>query len=125
MYIFQRRAHGLKGHTGYDLTSWIFNQAIKMCNFIILYGNMCRSFYQLISYHINTLDRRQLKMLLTIHECGSKITRNSVFDCHFVASQATNGNQNSVSNDFLSTLIGSIKVFHCRCIRCDEEGVHF
>ena len=29
-----------------------------------------------------TPGRRQSKMFLTINECGSKITRNSVFDCH-------------------------------------------
>ena len=38
-----------------------------------------------------TPGRRQLKMLVTIDERGSKIAINSVFDCHF---------KNSVSNDF-------------------------
>ena len=31
---------------------------------------------------VNTPDRRQSKTLLTIDQRGSKISRNSVFDCH-------------------------------------------
>ena len=43
----------------------------------------------------------QSKMLLTIDERGSKIARNSVFEYHLSLNcQATNGNHNSVSNDF-------------------------
>ena len=34
-------------------------------------------------YSINTPGRGQLKTLLTINERGSKMARNSVFDCHF------------------------------------------
>ena len=40
----------------------------------------------------NTLGRQQLKALLTIDECGSKIAR-QCFQLPFVASRATNGNQ--------------------------------
>ena len=35
-----------------------------------------------ITVFILTRDRQQSKMLITIDECGSKIARNSVFDCH-------------------------------------------
>ena len=40
---------------------------------------------------IITPDRRQSKMLLKIDERGSKIARNSVFDCHL--SPMGNGNR--------------------------------
>ena len=33
-------------------------------------------------YSINTPGRRQSKTFLTINERGSKMARNSVFDCH-------------------------------------------
>ena len=61
-----------------------------------------------------TPDRRQLKTLLTIDERGSKIARNSVFDCHLspVVQQMTI--KNSVSNNFLFTFVNSIKVFNFR-----------
>ena len=52
--------------------------------------------------------------LQTIDKRGSKINRNSVFECHLspVGQQMTM--ENSVSNDFLSTFIDSIDVFDCR-----------
>ena len=51
----------------------------------------------------DTPGRRQSKTLFTIDKGGSKIGRNSVFDCHLspVGRQMTI--ENSVSNDFLST----------------------
>ena len=49
---------------------------------------------------IFTPDRRQSKMLLTIDECGSKITRNSVFDCHLSPVGRQMAIENFVSNDF-------------------------
>ena len=54
-------------------------------------------FYQLICYsiyhlHITTQDRGQLKTLLTMDECGSKIARKSDFDCPLPLIWETNGN---------------------------------
>ena len=62
---------------------------------------------------IITTGRLQSKTLLTIDERGSKIARNSVFDCHLSPSGAINGNKNSVSNDFSSMFVDSIDVFNC------------
>ena len=47
-----------------------------------------------------TLGRRQSKMLSTIDERGSKIDRNSVFDCHLSPVWQQMAIENSVSNDF-------------------------
>ena len=52
-------------------------------------------------------------MLLTIDEHGSKIARNSIFDCHLSPVGRQMAIKNSVSNDFLSTLIDSINVCDC------------
>ena len=60
------------------------------------------------SFRDNTSDRRQSKTLLPIDERGLKIDRNSVFDCHFVASQTTMAIENYVSNYCLSTFVDSI-----------------
>ena len=49
---------------------------------------------------IFTPDRRQSKMLLTIDKRGSKITRNSVFNCHLSPVGRQMAIQNSVSNYF-------------------------
>ena len=56
---------------------------------------------------IFTPDRRQSKTLLTIHERGSKIARNSVFDCHLSPDWRQMAIKNSVSNNFLSTFVDS------------------
>ena len=53
-------------------------------------------------------------MLLTIDERGYKIARNSVFDCHLSPVGRQMVIKNSVSNDFLSTFVDSIKVFDCQ-----------
>ena len=47
---------------------------------------------------------RQSKMLLTIEECGSKMARNSVFDCHLSPVWRQMAIKNSVSNYFLFPL---------------------
>ena len=60
-----------------------------------------------------TPSKRQLKTLSTIDGRGSKIDRNSVFDCH-LSPLATNGNQNYCFYWFLSTFLGNIGVFDCR-----------
>ena len=49
-------------------------------------------------------------MLLTIDECGLKIARNSVFDCHLSPFGRQMAFKNSVSNDFLSMFVNSIDV---------------
>ena len=49
---------------------------------------------------ISTPDRLQSKMLLTIDERGSKIARNSVFDCHLSPVGRQMAIENSVSNFF-------------------------
>ena len=53
------------------------------------------------------------KTFLTIDERAPKITRNSVFDCHLSPVGRQMAIENSVSNDFLSTFVDSIKVFDC------------
>ena len=53
-------------------------------------------------------------MLSTIVELGSKIDRNSVFDCHLPPVWRQMAIKNSVSNDFLSMFLNSIGVFDCR-----------
>ena len=53
-----------------------------------------------------------VRTLLTIHDCGSKIARNSVYDCNLLpAGGQQMAIKNSVSNDFLSTFVESINVF--------------
>ena len=47
-----------------------------------------------------TPGKRQSKTLLTIEERGSKIVRNSVFDCHLSPVGRQMAIENSVSNDF-------------------------
>ena len=48
-----------------------------------------------------TLGRRQSKKLLTIDECGSKIARNCVFDCHL----SPIGRQMAIENSVLTIFI--------------------
>ena len=57
----------------------------------------------LFAYSIRVLlheDYSQSKTLLTINERGSKIARNSVFDCHLSPAGRQMAIKNSVSNDF-------------------------
>ena len=61
-----------------------------------------------------TPGRRQSKVLLTIDEHGSKIDKNSVFNCHFSPVGPQMAIKNSVSNNFLSKLVASINSFDCR-----------
>ena len=61
-----------------------------------------------------TLERRQLKTLLTIDECGSKFARNSVFDRHLSPVWQKIAIKNYVSNYFWSTFIDSMNVLDCR-----------
>ena len=74
--------------------------------------------------HVNKPGRRQSKTLLTIDECGSKLARNSVFNCHLspVRQQMAIENSVSVVNDFLSTFADSIYVFDCRLPRCGDSS---
>ena len=53
-------------------------------------------------------------MLLTIDKRGSKMNRNSVFDCHLSPFGRQMAIKNSVSSNFSSTSFHSIKVFDCR-----------
>ena len=48
----------------------------------------------------NTPGRRQSKTLFIIDERGSKIARNSVFDCHLSPIGRQIAIENSISNDF-------------------------
>ena len=63
---------------------------------------------------VNTLDRRESKMLSIIDERGSKIDRNSVFICHLLPVGPQMTIENSVSIDFWSMFLDSIGVFDCR-----------
>ena len=49
---------------------------------------------------VMTQGRRQSKTLLTIIEGGSKIARNSVFDCHLSPVKRQMTIENSVCSDF-------------------------
>ena len=53
-------------------------------------------------------------MLSTIDEGGSKIVRNSVFECHLSPVWRQMAIKNSVFNDFLFTFLDSIGIFDCR-----------
>ena len=64
-----------------------------------------------------TPGRRQSKTLSTIYEHGSKIDRNSVFDCQLSPVWQQMTIKNSVFNDFGSTFqsfLDNIGVFDCR-----------
>ena len=61
-----------------------------------------------------TPDRRQSKTLLTVDERGSKLARNSIFDCHLSPVGRQMVIENSVSNDFGSTFVDGINVFERR-----------
>ena len=58
-------------------------------------------------------DRRQSKTLFTIDERGSKIARNSVFNCHLSPVGRQMPIENSVSNNFWSEFVDCINVFDC------------
>ena len=73
---------------------------------LISYPNLGRS--------VNTPGMRQSKTLSTIDERGSKIDRNSVFDCHLSPMWRQLAIENSVSYAFRSTFLDSIGAFDCR-----------
>ena len=54
-----------------------------MQNYSIQKRTMLQDFLALSVEDMCTPDRQQSKTLFTIDEHGSKIIRNSVFDCHF------------------------------------------
>ena len=81
---------------------------------ILLYLTYAFSDNNLNPNPVITPGRRVSKTLLTIKERGSKIDRNSVFNCHLSPVGRQMATENSVSNDFLSTLIDIINVFDCR-----------
>ena len=58
-----------------------------------------------------TPGRGQSKTLFTIDKCGSKIVRNSVFDCHL---SPVGQSKTLFLMIFLSTFVNSIDVFDCR-----------
>ena len=60
-----------------------------------------------------TPSRRQSKMLLTINEYGTKMARNSVFDCYLSSVSQQMAIENSLSIDFLSTFVDNIDIFDC------------
>ena len=62
----------------------------------------------------NTPGRRQSKTLLSIDKCWSKIARNSASDCHLSPVGWQMAIENSISNDFLSTLVDSINILDNR-----------
>ena len=66
---------------------------------IYLNQNLVCSSYK-ISIYSKRLHTGQSKMLLTIDERGSKITRNSVFDWHLSPVGRQMAIKNSVSNDY-------------------------
>ena len=94
----------------------------KTCNSTIIGMQFSNHLKQLTI--IFTSGRRQSKTLLTIDENGSKIDRNSVFDCHLLPVRRQMAIKKSVSKAFLSTFLDSNSIFDCRIIRCDL-GVYF
>ena len=85
--------------------------------FILLQGcrkNTVKGWTTASSCDSLTPGRRQSKTLLTIDERGSRIARNSVFDCHLSPVGRQMVIYNSVSNDFLSTFVDCIDIFDCR-----------
>ena len=64
-------------------------------------------------FPMSTPDRRQSKTLLTIDECGLKIARNSVFDCHLSPIWRQMAIENYVSNDVRFMSVDSINIFDC------------
>ena len=50
---------------------------------------------------VSTPEMWQSKLLLTIDECGSNVTRNRVFDCHLPPVRWVMAIENPVSNFFL------------------------
>ena len=98
-------------------------QSVFLFNWKMLegyFGNWCSPksdaayMYERLIVNIDTGDRWQSKTLLTINEHGSKITRNSVFDCHLWPVGEQMGIKNSVSNNFWSLFVNSTNVFYCR-----------
>ena len=69
----------------------------------------------MMSGSFTTPGRRRLKTLSTIDtERGSKIDRNSVFDCHLSPVGRQMAIENTVSINYCSTFLDSIGVFDCR-----------
>ena len=66
-------------------------------------------FPQITDKDESTPGRRQSKTLFTIDKRGSKIVRNSVFDCHLSPFGRQMTIENSVSYDFLSMFVNSIE----------------
>ena len=71
---------------------------------------------------INTPARRQSKTPLTIDDCGSKIDRNSVFDCHLSPVGRQMAIESSVFKGLLSTFV-DFRLPPTRCYRCNK--IHF
>ena len=82
---------------------------VSYLNWVLIYFNT-----GFMHTSIDTPGRRQSKTLSTIDERGSKIDRNSVFDCHLSPVWRQKANENSVSIDVWSTFLDSIDVFDCR-----------
>ena len=59
---------------------------------------------------IITLDRRQSKMLLTIGKGGSRIAKNSVFNCRLLPAGQQMAVKNSVSSYFWSTVLDNYDI---------------
>ena len=68
------------------------------------------------TYHISnyTPDRRQSKTLSAVDKRGSKIDRNSVFDCHLSPAGRQMAIQNTVCIDFLIDVPQYFWLFDCR-----------
>ena len=69
---------------------------VYQCDVIYCHSLTAKCF----NYFMLTLGLRQSKMLFTTDEGRSKITRNSVFDCHLSPAGRQMTIKNSVSSDF-------------------------
>ena len=85
----------------------------------------CRKEYaefELLVIDITPGSRQSLTLhVSTIDERGSKIDRNSVFDCHVSPVWRQMAIENTVSIDFRSTFLDSIGVLDCRQPGVDME----
>ena len=80
---------------------------------LMFYGKLSHNF----NYHkirsFSTPDRRQFKTLWASDECGSQISRTSVFDCHLSPVGQQMAINNYISNDLWSTFVNSKNNFDC------------
>ena len=97
--LFFRDRHAMKTSLGLGLHYPNWHIKTFVCSFYC----SCRGIKWLL----------QLKTLIKLDEFGSKIARNSVFDCHLSPVGRQMAIKISVSNYFYSSYVDSINIFDC------------